>query len=145
LRGTVRVTAPTDAAVWILAPLVTRFVAAHPDVHVELVLTPRIVDLVTEGVDFALRAAALTDSSLVARKLAERHSGLFAAPSYLARRPAPASVAELAEHDCVMFRGALGRARWTLTGPDGDETVDVRGPIGADEFAFVHQATVQGA
>ncbi len=145
LRGTVRVTAPTDAAVWILAPLVTRFVQAHPGVHVDLVLTPRIVDLVAEGVDFALRAAALTDSSLVARRLASRHSGLYAAPSYLARRPAPTRVAELAEHDCVMFRGALGRARWTLTGPNGDEDVEVRGPIGADEFAFVHQATVQGA
>jgi DNA-binding transcriptional LysR family regulator len=100
---------------------------------------------VAEGVDFALRAAPLTDSSLVARRLAPRHSGLYAAPSYLARRPAPTRVAELAEHDCVMFRGVLGRSRWTLTGPDGDEDVEVRGPISADEFAYIHHATVQGA
>lgn len=145
LRGTVRITAPSDAGVWIVAPIVTRFVAMHPGVHVELVLTGRVVDLVAESVDFALRAAALTDSSLVARRLAPRHSGLFASPRYLERHPAPTSVAELAAHDCVMFRGALGRARWTLTGPDGDETVDVHGPISADEFAFVHQAAVQGA
>jgi DNA-binding transcriptional LysR family regulator len=145
LRGTVRITAPADAGVWILAPIVARFVAAHPDVHVDLLLTGRLVDLVTEGVDFALRAAKLTDSSLVARRLTPRDAGLFAAPSYLARRPAPARVSELATHDCVLFRGVHGRSRWLLTGPEGDESVDVRGPISADDFAFVHQVTVQGA
>lgn len=70
LRGPIRVTAPVDAGVWVLAPLVARFVALHPGVHIDAVLTGRVVDLVAEGFDFALRAAPLRDSALVARKLA---------------------------------------------------------------------------
>jgi DNA-binding transcriptional LysR family regulator len=146
LRGRIRLTAPADAATWLMAPLIARFVAEHPAVHVELVLTARVVDLVTEGFDFAMRAAALTDSTLVARRLAPVEVRLYAAPSYLARRPAPATVAELAQHDCVLFRPERGRATWTLRGPDGDaQQVSVRGPIGADDFAFLQQAAVAGA
>jgi DNA-binding transcriptional LysR family regulator len=145
LRGTVRVTAPPDAAAGILAPIVARFVERHPAVLVECVLTGRVVDLVAEGVDFAFRAAKVADSSLVARRLVSRDGSLYAAPSYLARRAAPVRVAELAAHECVLFRADQGRTRWTLAGPDGEEDVEVHGPISADDFAFVHRACVQGA
>jgi DNA-binding transcriptional LysR family regulator len=145
LRGSVRLTAPPDAAAGILAPLIARFVELHPAVHVECVLTGRIVDLVAEGVDFAFRASKITDSSLVARRLSARDSGLYAAPSYLARRAAPARVADLAGHDCVIFRADQGRARWTLDGPEGEEHVEVQGRVSADDFAFVHRAVVHGA
>jgi DNA-binding transcriptional LysR family regulator len=145
LRGSIRVTAPTDAGVWLVAPLVARFVARHPAVHVDALLTTRVVDLVGEGVDFAFRAAKITDASFIARRLATRELHLYAAPSYLARRSPPARVEELAAHDCVLFRGDHGRARWTLTGPDGEESVEVRGPINVDDFVFVHQATLFGA
>ena len=144
LKGTVRVTAPPDAGAWILAPLVARFTILHPGVLVEGVLTGRVVDLVAEGVDFALRAAKLTDSSLLARRLTPRDAHLFAAPSYLARRPAPTRVAELAAHDCVLFRGDHGRATWTLSGLGGDESVDVHGSVSADDFFFVYQTVVHG-
>jgi DNA-binding transcriptional LysR family regulator len=145
LRGTVRVTAPPDAGAWILAPIVASFVAQHPGVRVEAVLTGRVVDLVTEGVDFALRAAPLVDSSLVARRLAPRVACLFAAPSYLAGRPKITRVADLAEHCCLLFRSDHGRARWTLIGAEGAESVEVRGPVSADDFAFLYEATLHGA
>jgi DNA-binding transcriptional LysR family regulator len=145
LRGRLRLTAPADAATWLLAPLIARFVAQHPAVYIELVLTGRIVDLVTEGVDFALRAAPMRDSTLVARRLAPVAVKLFAAPAYLARRPAPATVAGLAQHDCVLFRPENGRATWTLRGPEGEVQVPVRGPVGADDYAFLQQAAVAGA
>jgi DNA-binding transcriptional LysR family regulator len=144
LRGTLRVTAPADAGAGILAPLIARFVERHPAVHVECVLTARVVDLIAEGIDFAFRASKVVDSSLVARRLLTRDGALYAAPSYLARRGTPGQVADLAAHDCVMFRADQGRTRWTLTGPSGDETVEVRGPISADDFAFVHQAALRG-
>jgi DNA-binding transcriptional LysR family regulator len=145
LRGVVRLTAPADAATGILAPLISRFVERHPGVHVDCALTGRIVDLVAEGIDFAFRAAPISDSSLVARKLSMLESSLYAAASYVSRRGAPTRIAELATHDCVLFRGDHARALWTLLGPNGEESVEVHGPINADDFAFVHQACVQGA
>jgi DNA-binding transcriptional LysR family regulator len=145
LRGRIRVTAPPDAGVWMLAPLVARFVAMHPGVHVELALTGRVVDMVTEGFDFAFRAAPMHDSSLVARKLAPVEVGLWAAPGYLARRGTPVAVAELAQHDCLMFRADHGHVRWTLLGPEGEQSVEVSGPVGADDFAFLQQMAIAGA
>jgi DNA-binding transcriptional LysR family regulator len=144
LRGTVRVTAPADAGVWILGPVVARFVERHPCVHVDVVLTGRIVDLVAEGIDFALRAAKVVDANLVARKLVPRDAGLYAAPSYLARRPAPERIADLAGHDCVLFRAERGRAEWVLSGPNGEESVEVHGRITVDDFVFVQLATRLG-
>jgi len=145
LSGTVRVTAPEDAGVWILGPIVARFVEQHPGVHVDLLLTGRVVDLAAEGVDFALRASKITDANLVARRLAPRDTGLFAAPRYLERRGTPSRPSDLTSHDCVIFRGdRQGRAQWVLTGQAGDELVEVKGRITADDFVFVHQATVCG-
>jgi DNA-binding transcriptional LysR family regulator len=144
LRGTVRITAPADAGTWVLGPLIARFVEQNPGVYVEVLLTTRVVDLLAEGVDFALRASKITDTSLVARRLAPRDTGFFAAPRYLERRPAPTRPAELSSHDCVIFRADHGRAQWLVSGPTGDEVVEVRGRVTADDFVFVHQATVCG-
>jgi DNA-binding transcriptional LysR family regulator len=103
-----------------------------------------VVDLVAEGFDFALRAAPMPDSALVARKLAPVEVGLWAAPAYLGRRGIPAAVAALAEHDCVLFRPDRGRATWMLQGPAGEERVVVKGPVGADDFTFVQRIVLAG-
>lgn len=145
LRGPIRVTAPVDAGVWVLAPLVARFVALHPGVHIDAVLTGRVVDLVAEGFDFALRAAPLRDAGLVARKLARVESALYAAPAYLARRGTPSRVADLQAHDCILFRPDRGRVTWTLLGPAGEESVEVTGPAGADDFSFVQRLVLAGS
>jgi DNA-binding transcriptional LysR family regulator len=144
LRGPIRITAPLDAGVWLLGPLVGRFVLQHPGVFVDVVLTGRVVDLVSEGFDFGLRASPLRDSSLVARKLAPISVSIYAAPAYLARRGTPQSMAELAQHDCVLFRPDRGRATWKLRGPGGEESVDVIGRVGADDFFFVQRMVSQG-
>jgi DNA-binding transcriptional LysR family regulator len=144
LRGPIRITAPVDAGVWLIAPIVARFVALHPGVHVDAVLTGRVVDMIAEGFDFALRAAAIRDSSLIARKLGRAEIALYAAPAYLARKGTPKRPHELGSHDCVLFRADRGRTRWTLNGPDGEETVEVTGPVGADDFSFVTRIVVAG-
>jgi DNA-binding transcriptional LysR family regulator len=150
LRGTVRVTAPIDFAVWGMASSVARFAREHPAIHVDLVLTPRVVDLVSEGVDLAIRAGALRDSSLVARKIGSLRSALYATPKYLASRGTPKKVADLASHDCVVFRpaSAADRARstWKLTGRGGhEESVEVKGPLSVDELTFVRAAILADA
>jgi DNA-binding transcriptional LysR family regulator len=145
LRGPIRITAPGDAGLWMLAPLVARFVALHPGVHIEMLLTNRVVDLVAEGVDFALRAAPMRDSSLVARRLTPVEVSLYAAPAYLAARGTPTTVAELARHACVLFRPERGRRTWSLIGPAGEESVEVTGPVGVDDFTVVQRMVVAGA
>jgi DNA-binding transcriptional LysR family regulator len=137
-RGIVRFTAPGDLGVLNLADLVTRFSRKYPLVHIELSLTSRVVDLVSEGIDLALRAGKLRDSTLVARKIGSGSLGIFAAPSYLR------SFADLANHDCVLFHGRNAKAEWRLTGPKGEESVSVRGPVSVDDMAFAVQVVSAG-
>jgi DNA-binding transcriptional LysR family regulator len=143
-RGPVRITAPADLGHWVLAPTLARFATRYPEVRIDVSLTQRVVDLVHEGFDLALRVGKLADSRLVARSVGVVRGGIFAAPQYLKRRGRPRSVAELAEHDCVLFRGAAGRAVWHLVGPAGSEKVEVRGTIGADDNHFVREAAAAG-
>ena len=144
-RGKLRLTAPTDAGPGLVADLVSGFVARYPAVQVEMVLTNRMVDLVAEGFDAALRAGVLADSSLVAVKLAETPARLYASPSYLERRGTPREPADLAEHDGVMFRGSRGLFKWKLQGPDGAVEVSPQPRVIGDEFAFLGGAVREGA
>lgn len=145
VRGRVRVTAPVDAGVWLLAPAVAEFVVQHPGISVDVVLTARVVDLVDEGFDLAVRAGPLRDGALIARRIGELEAALYASPEYVARRGMPARAADLAGHDCVMFRATRGGVTWNLTGPEGDLQVDVTGPVTADDFSFVRRAVLAGA
>src|SRR5450432_373236 len=144
-RGVVRVTAPNDLGVLNLADIVLRFTRKYPEVHIELSLTSRFVDLVAEGFDLAVRAGKLTDSTLVARKIGSDSLGIFAAASYLKEFGRPKTLAELAAHRCVLFHAKNGKADWRLVGPNGEESVTVRGPVNVvDEMAFAQQAVVVG-
>jgi DNA-binding transcriptional LysR family regulator len=142
--GLVRFTAPLDAGVALLAPLLAEFLARHPGVQVEAMVTNRVVDLVGEGVDFALRVAPQQDSSLVARRLRRIDTGVVASPAYLARRGTPKQVSELAEHDCLLFRPERGRARWTLACVDSEASVEVKGALAADDYTFLRRAVQAG-
>ena len=145
-RGIVRMTAPGDMGVLNLAAIVARFVAKYPLVHVDVSLSARRVDLIAEGFDLALRAGRLEDSSLVARKIGSDALGVFASAAYLKERGnPPKTLADLAQHDCVLFRGKNGKSEWRLSGPNGEESVTVRGPINSDELGFVQQAVMAGA
>ena len=135
-RGVVRVTAPVDAGLMGLGEAFVELARRYPSIHVELLLSNRVVDLVGEGVDIAIRAGKLADSSLVARKVGQTNAALFASPAYLERRGRPKRAADLAEHDCVMFRARASRQSWTLEGPKGEETVEIGGPLGSDDFSF---------
>ena len=144
-RGKIRLTAPADAFDMSLPAMVADFARRYPAIELELVLTSRVVDLVGEGVDLAVRAGMLADSTLVARRIGVIDSVLCAAPSYLADRGRPKTVSDLAAHECVLFRAPGGRMRWRLTGPSGEETVDVHGRVSVDEIMFLTHLTASGA
>jgi DNA-binding transcriptional LysR family regulator len=143
-RGVVRVTAPVDAALMNLPEAMVVFAQKYPSIHVEILLSNRVVDLVAEGIDLAIRAGRLADSTLVARTVGSTAAGLFASKAYLDRRGRPKKLADLAEHDCILFRGRGGKATWLLEGPKGQESVDVRGVVSSDDFAFNARAITAG-
>ncbi|HSM93031.1 MAG TPA: LysR family transcriptional regulator [Anaeromyxobacteraceae bacterium] len=142
--GRLRVTAPVDLGVLMLAEVVTRYTARYPAVTVDLHLTGRVVDLVAERFDVALRVgAALKDSTLVARRVAPIVAQLFASPVYLARRGTPRSEAELAGHDWVAFRGGPQKLR--LGGAQETVGVAPRERILCDDLLFARDALRAGA
>jgi DNA-binding transcriptional LysR family regulator len=140
-RGIVRVTAPVDIGVMGLADIVAEFLREYPEIHVELSVSSRVVDLVDEGFDIGVRAGKSRDASLVARRVGNAALGLYASPEYLKTRGRPKTLDDLARHDCVLFRAQHGKAVWKLDGPDGEaSSVEVSGRLNVDEMLFVRQA-----
>ncbi|HEU0033485.1 MAG TPA: LysR family transcriptional regulator [Kofleriaceae bacterium] len=114
-RGRLKVTAAIDLSTTHLGRIVAQFIAAHPDINVELEATDRVVDLIEEGFDVAIRFGTLPESTLIARRLCQIESTLCATPDYLARRGTPATVEDLDEHDRVLFTPNSRTQSWTLT------------------------------
>ncbi len=125
--------------------VITEFVRAYPLIHVDVTLTGRWVNLIEEGFDLALRAGKLRDSTLVARKIAASELGLYAAPAYLKRRGQPKRLAELAHHDCLLYRSGQGLMPWRLAGPRGAELVTVKGPVTSDSLSFIQDLAAKAA
>lgn len=144
-RGLIRVTAPLDFGFNFLGDLVATFREKFPEVEVDVEVTQRNVNLVEEGFDLALRGGRLADSSLIATKLGDTELGLVASPSYLDTHGRPKKLADLARHRCLVFRGKPGRREWTLTGPRGDEAVDVSAAVTANDFSFLQSAAIAAA
>ncbi len=109
--GHLRVTAPAGFGRRHVAPLVPRFVAQHPDVSLSLNLSDRVVDIVNEGVDCAVRVGDLPDSSLVSVRLADNRRLCVATPAYLQRAGTPQSPAELSRHDCLTLSSDASQTR----------------------------------
>lgn len=144
-RGIVRVTAPVDIGVLALSEVVAEFVREYPDIHVELSLSSKVVDLVEEGFDIGVRAGKSRDASLVERRLGNAALGIYASPGYLKERGRPQALADLSDHDCVLFRARHGKALWRLDGPHGEpSTIEVHGRVSVDEMLFVRQAIGAG-
>jgi DNA-binding transcriptional LysR family regulator len=143
-RGLVRLSLPPEIGEGSLMPMLVDFVRAHPGIQIDLVVTNRRVSLVEEGIDLAIRAGKLDDSTLVARRVSPSEMWLFAAPDYLARRGRPRKLSDLREHDCINYRGAAGIFPWRLQGPRGVEEVAVNGPITADDFGAVRRLAIAG-
>lgn len=123
LSGRVRLSVSTTYGHFRLPEKLTRFCAAHPDVHVEVSITNRNVDLVAEGYDLAIRLGPLPDSGLVGRKLEDAPLRLVASPDYLKRTGTPRTIEDLAGYRCLpFFMPSTGRPAPWLFRIDGAET-----------------------
>ena len=124
--GVLKVSVPVSFGLLHLAPLWSGFMAAHPDVSLELSLSDRVVDLVDEGFDLAVRIARLPSSSLVSRKLSATRTVLCASPRYLKTHGRPKHPSELTRHQVLAYNLLSIGESWEFTGPDGTVTVKVQ-------------------
>jgi DNA-binding transcriptional LysR family regulator len=127
LSGCLRISAATTFARLYILPLLPRFLDAHPELEIDVILDDRVIDLIAEGVDVSLRMGALPDSSAVARKLATGGRSVFATPSYLARAGEPRSPADLAAHETIIYTQLTDA--WSFTRAGTEASVTVRGRV----------------
>ncbi|MDP9601751.1 UNVERIFIED_ORG: DNA-binding transcriptional LysR family regulator [Variovorax paradoxus] len=143
--GLVRVAAPADFFDFFPMEWVADFLAEHPLVKLDFVLSDAAADLIAEQIDVAFRGGVLRDSGYVGRRLITRSGGLLASPAYIERRGEPRSLQDLAHHDCVTPSSPSGHAIWQLTGPDGvDEEVQVSGRFTGNTAQALRKAALAG-
>ena len=146
-RGTVRVTCPVTLAQTVVAELMPQFLQRHPQVRLEMQVTNRVVNVVEEGVDVALRVRpTLEDSgSMVVKRLDEVRLLLVASPEQLRRQGTPTSLRDLALLDTLAMSAADGRASLRLIGPEGrEETVHFTPRYVADDLLTLKYAALAG-
>lgn len=142
--GHIRLSAPAGFGRRHVAPVLRQFLMDHPEVTCTLDLSDRIVDLVNEGVDCAVRIGEMEDSSLVPIRLAEMHRVVVASPDYLAGRGSPQRPADLLDHECLSLTQQRG---WLLRDPDDPSrvlTLKVPGRFECNDGAVLHEWTLAG-
>ncbi|UXH80164.1 LysR family transcriptional regulator [Roseateles amylovorans] len=144
--GLVRVAAPAEFFDFFPMECLADFLAAHPLVRVDFVLSDARADLIADRIDVAIRGGVLEDSGFFALQVLDAGlDGLVASPAYLAARGAPATLEDLADHDCLFFAHPSGRAPWRLSGLDGaDVDVQVAGRFSANTAQALHKAALAG-
>jgi DNA-binding transcriptional LysR family regulator len=146
LTGTLRLTTSASFGRQYISPLLAEFVALHPRLRISVHMNDEMVDLVSAGFDLAVRIGNLTDSSLVARRLASNRRILCAAPDYVRRQGMPRTVAELERHECLILVGGQGREDvWRLADAGGNESsVRVQGRLESNLGEALRDAALAG-
>ena len=143
--GHVRLSAPAGFGRKHVAPLIPAFASAHPEVSIALDLSDRMVDLVNEGFDCAVRFGELPDSSLVSLRLAENRRVCVAAPGYLARHGTPQTLADLAHHNCLALAAGVNQQRGWMFQQDGKVvSIKVSGTLECSDGAVLHEWCLAG-
>lgn len=143
IRGRLRMSVPLSLGTRYLMPMIAEFTAAHPRLEVEIDFSDRRVDLISEGMDLALRVTARLDETTVARRIGSSRSVVVAAPAYLARRGRPAHPRELIEHECFGYVPAL-RSKWPFFINGRLTWVRTHGRLHANNGDALLKATIQG-
>ncbi|MBC7002770.1 LysR family transcriptional regulator [Photobacterium sp. BZF1] len=126
-KGTLRIAAPAPLARILLAPLIAEFLHEYPDIEVDMVIGERPIDLVAEGIDIAIRAKKLEDSSLIARPLFDNPLQLVASPKYLDKHGIPATPNDLKNHHCIVYTYNRSLNNWHFKENDKEVSVSVQG------------------
>lgn len=143
-RGVLRVNAPMSFGIRYLGGAIADFMAAYPDLKVELLLNDRFIDPLEEGVDVTVRIGALADSSLIARKLAPARRVLAASPDYLARHGEPQAPGDLARHRCLNYGHVTATQHWELTTGEGMIAVPITSYLCSNNGDVLREAALKG-
>ena len=144
-RGTLRLTCSYNMGIHRLAPAIARFVARYPEVRFDVSVADRVVDLIEEGYDLAVRVGGAGSDQLVARPLGRVQLWLAAAPAYLEARGQPRTPEELADHVLLSYAHSPQPRLWRLVGPQGEvREVAVRGPLHANSGEVLVAAAAAG-
>lgn len=143
-QGLLRVTTSLAFAGHQLAPVLDDFLARHPLVQVEVLPTDRVVDLVEEGIDVAVRIGRLPDSSLLARRIGADKRLICAAPAYLERHGAPLQPADLMRHSCIVGRDRAHLNRWPFRIDGRLQEIEVAGRVAGGDGEMQLQLALQG-
>ncbi len=142
--GHLLVSAPAGFGRQHVAPLLPSFLAEHRDVTINLNLNDRVVDVVGEGVDVAIRIASLSDSSLVGVKLADNQRVLVGSPAYFKRHGTPLALADLAKHNCLAISSEGSQRGWTFLEHGKQVTLKVAGNMVCNDGEVLHDWAMAG-
>jgi DNA-binding transcriptional LysR family regulator len=141
-QGRLRITMPPELAQFLTNELITEFMHTHPRIQLELELSTRVVNLIEEGIDLALRVGPLNDSTLVARKAASVGSGLYATPAYLKTHGTPETPDDLLQHHCL---GRLStNLQWSFDNWQEGAPIPIPARMKANSLAFIKEMALQG-
>jgi DNA-binding transcriptional LysR family regulator len=145
-RGRLRISAPDNFGPTVLWPIVSKFMQRYPDIQVDLVLTDRLVDLIDEEMDLAIRLLARpADSSLVARKLAVSTLVVCASPGYLRKAPPLRTPDDLAAHRCLVYGRGTKHDGWTFARGGRSQVVKVPVALQSNQIRMLCRAALDGA
>jgi len=142
--GQLTISAPAGFGRQHVAPLIPSFLAEHQQVHITLNLNDRVVDLLADNIDVAIRIAALNDSSLIGVKLADNKRVVVAAPSYLKRYGTPQTIEDLARHNCLAFDNDGSQRGWTFRHNGKNITLKVTGNMACNDGEVLHDWALAG-
>ncbi len=143
-RGVLKLTCGVEFGMMAVNRWMAGYMQRYPDVQVHADMTARLVDLVHEGFDLAIRQGSLPDSSLAARKLGDLRYGLFASPDYLARRGVPKTPTSLQAHDRLAFVGGVQTHSWRLARKGQEFKIESKARMRVNNSFTVRDAAVQG-
>ncbi len=145
MKGTIRITLPAVSANLILSESIAEFCKQHPEISVDLHITNRLVDLIEEGFDLAIRTAELADSSLIARRLIDSHWVICATPDYLKQYGTPQIPEELENHECLVYKfHNTSNNVWPLYINGTEQLMSVHGRFHSNHLSAIKQATLSG-
>lgn len=140
--GRLRISAPVSLTVHCLAPVLCEFMALHPQLDIDVETNDRMVDIVSDGFDLAIRVSRLKDSSLIARRITTIRHVCCASPQYLDKRGRPETPRDLLHHAGVPYSNVDLRHYWTFR---GEESVEARGRLAISNGDAVREAAIAGA
>jgi DNA-binding transcriptional LysR family regulator len=143
-KGELVVTAPVGFGRIHVLPVVIAFLKAYPDIDLHLALSDRVVSLLEDHVDLAVRIGELPDSALIATRVGEVRRITCASPAYLSRRGTPRTPADLAAHDCIGFEGLSASASWTFPKGRGTQSVGIRSRLVVNSAEAAIEAAAAG-